>query len=146
MMREIDGDSFGERYSRRLLYGNVGLSVFLIANLCSQNPAKIAVYAVVIFLCLQLSMRKRNMEYERRRNEAIEDERDLQIQLRASHWARVVLATGVVLIAVALNIPALKERLVSGELLLSGVLLLVVIVANGVGHAVVMALHKKDRA
>ncbi len=145
-MREIDGDSFGERYSRRLLYGNVGLSIFLIANLCSQNPAKIAVYAVVIVLCLQLSMRKRNMEYERRRNEAIEDERDLQIQLRASHWARVALATGVVLIAVALSIPALKERLVSGELLLSGVLLLVVIVANGVGHAVVMALHKKDRA
>ncbi len=145
-MRGIDGYSFGERYSRRLLYGNVGLSVFLIANLCSQNPAKIAVYAVVIVLCLQLSMRKRNMEYERRRNEAIEDERDLQIQLRASHWARVALATGTVVIAVALSISALKERLLSGELLLSGVLLLVVIVANGVGHAVVMTLHKKDRA
>ncbi len=86
------------------------------------------------------------MEYERRRNEAIEDERDLQIQLRASHWARVVLATGAMVIAVALSISALKERLLSGELLLAGVLLLVVIVANGVGHAVVMTLHKKDRA
>lgn len=145
-MQEIDRYSFGERYSRRWLYGNVGLSVFLIANLCSQNPAKLAVYAVVIVLCLQLSMRKRNMEYERRRNEAVEDERDLQIQLRASHWARVVLATGAVVIAVALSISALKERLLSGELLLSGVLLLVVIAANCVGHAVVMALHRKDRA
>jgi hypothetical protein len=58
----------------------------------------------------------------------------------------VALVIGTVGTAVAMSIPAARDMLLTRELFLSGWLLLLVIVADSIGHAVVIAMHKKDRS
>jgi hypothetical protein len=146
IMQAQDRYSFAERYSRRWLLANAALSVFLMASMLGSKPVVFALYAVVIVLSLQRLIRKRQMEEERRGNETIEDERDGRIQADASHWNRVALVIGTVGTAVAMSIPAARDMLLTRELFLSGWLLLLVIVADSIGHAVVIAMHKKDRS
>jgi uncharacterized membrane protein len=111
-----------------------------------SDPVVLALYAVVIVLSLQWLIRKRQMEEEQRRNETMEDERDGQIRSNASYWSRIALVIGTVGTAVVLSIPAMRGMLPTGELFLSGWLVLLVLIANSIGHAVVVAMHKKERS
>jgi uncharacterized membrane protein len=85
------------------------------------------------------------MHDEQRRNEVMDDERDRDIRLRAASRARKVLAAGVGVLAVALCIPAARQALSAGELVLPGVLVLLVIAAALCGYAFEIAGYRAER-
>jgi uncharacterized membrane protein len=145
-MKENNPHSFAEEYSRRSLWGNIGLSVFLVATAYGPTPVRFTFYSIVLVLCLQPLIRRRLMEELQRRDETMEDERDSQIQSNASYWSRISLVIGMVMTAVVLSLPAARAMLLAREMLLSWWLVLMVLVADSIGHTVVIAMHKKDRS
>ncbi len=137
--------SFGERHARGASVGLLGLALVAGMAAFGPSPSRMLLFAVVFVLACMPWIRKRQMQEEQRRNEVMEDERDRVIQLRATSRAHAVLATGAMLIAIVLCIPALKQALLAGELALPGILVLLVIVSSLSGHASVIASCRAER-
>ncbi|MDN5780632.1 MAG: DUF2178 domain-containing protein [Luteimonas sp.] len=137
--------SFGERYARGAFVGLASLVLVVAVAAFGGSPSRILFFAAVFVLACLPAFRKRRMHDEQRRNEIMEDERDRDIRLRAASLARAVLATGVGALAVALCIPAARQALQAGELVLPGVLVLLVIAAALCGYAREIAGYRAER-
>ena len=129
------GLSFGERYARWACVMLAMLALVVAVSTVGASPSRALLLAAVFVLACLPGFRRRYMYDEQRRNEAMEDERDRDVRLRAAAVARALLATGVVMVAVVLCIPATRQVLLAGDLVLPGMLVLLAIASALGGYA-----------
>lgn len=124
--------------------GLAGLALFLVVAVLA-NGAALPFYAVVIVLALSHWFRRRAMQDQQRRNEAMEDERDRGILSRSDRAFRIAASSWCVLLALVLAVDPLRAALPGHRYAIPALLLLGVIVANIAGHAVAWRLYRNDR-
>jgi hypothetical protein len=135
---------FGERHAAGMATGFAGLALFLAIAVLHEGRA-FSFYAVSVVLALSHWFRRRAMRDQQRRNEAMEDERDLAIMARADRAFRTTASCWCVLLALALAIDPLHAAVPPHRYAIPALLLLGVIAANIAAHAVAWRLHRNDR-
>ncbi|TDK26121.1 hypothetical protein E2F46_05860 [Luteimonas aestuarii] len=143
-MRDAIAPGFGERFALNSTWGLAGLGAFCAIAVVKQGSL-FSFIAVLLVLFLSHWFRRRAMHDQQRRNEAMEDERDSAIASRGDRAFRVTASIGIVALALALAIPAMRGPLLEVALRLPGVLLLALIAANLVGHVVVAHAYVRER-
>ncbi len=136
---------FGERHALRACVMLAALAVALAATAFGAAPSRLLVLAVAFVLACSPWFRQRHMFDERRRDEAMEDERDRDILRRADAPARAVLAAGVLALAALLCVPVARQALLAGPLALPGALLMLAIASALAGHVAVLLAYRKAR-
>jgi hypothetical protein len=140
--RDATMQGFGERFARGSVWGLAGLGLYCAVAVVGQGSTTSFV-AVVLVLALSHWFRRRAMRDQQRHHEAMEDERDRAIVVRGDQAFRLASSIGIVALAVALAIPAMRASLLVETLRLPGVVVLVLIVANLAGHLAVVRAYAR---
>lgn len=138
-----DGQGFGERFAWTMAAAMGGLGLFAFGAVVGQG-AWFPFVAVVLILAMSYGFRRRMMHDRQRRNETMQDERDLPILARGDRAFRSAASLCTILLAVALSSPPLREALLAPSLRLPGLLLIGLIVANIAGHVAVALAYRRQ--
>lgn len=144
-MNQQEAPSFSERHARRMIIVYSSMALLTVLAAFGESPSRPLFYAVVFGLACSYFFRRRAMHDEQRRNEAMEDERDRQIQLKAAGVARAILSICVGTAAVALTIEPARAWLMAETLVVPAVFVLALITTNLAGQLVVARAYRRDR-
>jgi uncharacterized membrane protein len=137
---------FGERYAAGMTMGFIGMALMLVVGESTGGAGAWSIfYALVVVLPMSYWFRRRAMHDQRRRNEAMQDERDAAILAQADRVFRLAASCWFVLLALALSFDGLRAGLPQHRYAIPSLLLLGVIVANAAGHLAAWRLHRCDR-
>ena len=139
-----DARAFGERFAWRMAVLFAGIALYLTFGAILGGRG-IGIAATLIVLPLTHGFRLRAAEDERRRGEAMEDERDAAIRAQADRAFRVATSCWFALLALLLSFDAGRAMLPANDCAIPGLLLLGVIVANIAGHITMAWLYRRDR-
>ncbi len=137
--------SFGERHARRSCAMLASLVLVVAVAAFGSSPSGWLLFAAMFTLACMPLFRRRHMYDEQRRNEVMEDERDRGIRLLAAARARAVLVAGLLAVALVLCLPAGRQLLLAGDLVLPGVLVLLVTASALCGYASEIAGYRAER-
>jgi len=135
---------FGERFAWRMASVFASMVLLVVSGALMQGSAMVF-YGVLLCLPLSHWFRWRAMRDERRRREAMQDERDADVLARAEHGFRLFVSCWFVLLALALSVPSLRDALPTHAYAMPALVVLGLLGGNIAQHLAVAALYRKDR-
>ena len=142
MERQVQG--FGERFAWRMAGVFAGMGLLSASGALMQGSAMVF-YAVLFCLPLTHWFRWRAMRDERRRTEALEDERDAALLARAGQAFRLFVSCWLVLLALALSVSPLHDALPTHAYAVPALVVLGLLGGNIAQHIAAAVLYRKDR-
>jgi uncharacterized membrane protein len=135
---------FGERFASSMAIAFAGMALMLCAG-SLVRPSPWVFYAVAFSLVLSHWFRRRFASDEQRRNEVMEDERDVEILARSERVFRRFASCWFVALALLLSIDATRSVIPAHAYALPSLVLLGILSANIAGHFAAAMAYRRDR-
>ncbi len=141
---ELQVQGFGKRFAWRMAGVFAGMGLLSASGALMQGSAMVF-YTVLFCLPLTHWFRWRAMRDERRRTEALEDERDAALLARAGQAFRLFVSCWLVLLALALSVSPLHDALPTHAYAVPALVVLGLLGGNLAQHIAAAVLYRKDR-